>query len=130
MLEDLGFTDVVISNVDTRTTSAAFAPFEWSFQDAEDLTYPDDSFDFCIVHSGLHHCKSPHEALLEMYRVSRQGVLVFEPCDNLTTRIGVWLGIGQEYEIAAVAGNRLSPRRCAEHLNSQLQFIVGPNVRL
>jgi SAM-dependent methyltransferase len=105
VLEDLGFTDVVISNVDTRTSSTAFAPFEWSFQDAEDLAYPDDSFDFCIVHSGLHHCKSPHKALLEMYRVSRKGVVVFEPCDNLTTRIGVWLGIGQEYEIAAVAGN-------------------------
>jgi hypothetical protein len=38
-----------------------------------------------------------------MYRVSRKGVLVFEPCDNFITRVGVWLGFGQDYEIAAVA---------------------------
>ena len=39
-----------------------------------------------------------------MYRVSRYGVIVFEPCDNLVTRLGVRLGLGQEYELAAVAG--------------------------
>jgi SAM-dependent methyltransferase len=105
VLEQVGFNNVVISNVDTRTSNSEFAPFEWNFQDVENLTYSDDSFDFCIVHSGLHHCNSPHQGLLEMYRVSRKGVLVFEPCDNLATRIGVWLGVGQEYELAAVAGN-------------------------
>lgn len=105
VLADLGFRNVVVSNVDTRTEAAEFAPFDWSFQDAEGLDYEDGSFDFCIVHSGLHHCRSPHKGLLEMYRVARQGVLVFEPLDNLTTRIGVRLGFGQEYEIAAVAYN-------------------------
>jgi SAM-dependent methyltransferase len=102
VFESLGFRDVVISNVDTRTDGAEFAPYGWSFQDAEALDYEPNSFDFCVVHSGLHHCESPHKGLLEMYRVARVGVLAFEPLDNLTTRVGVRLGFGQDYEIAAV----------------------------
>jgi SAM-dependent methyltransferase len=102
---DLGFKDVVISNVDTRTPVTEYAPYDWSYQDAEDIGYEDGSFDFCIVHSGLHHCRSPHKGLLEMYRVASGGILVFEPLDNLMTRVGVRLGFGQEYEIGAVADN-------------------------
>jgi SAM-dependent methyltransferase len=97
-----GFDHVVISNVDPRPHPDAVAPFAWHHQDAEHLTYADRAFDFSLVHSGLHHCRSPHRALLEMYRVARTGVLLFEPYDNLLTRLSVRLGIGQEYEHAAV----------------------------
>ena len=100
-----GFQDVVISNVDTRLKGDEFAPFRWSFQDAERLEFPDSHFDFVVAHSGLHHCRSPHRALLEMYRVASKGVLVFEPRDGLLVRYGVRLGIGQEYEVAAVVAN-------------------------
>jgi SAM-dependent methyltransferase len=101
-----GFRRVVISNIDDRAGTAEFAPFTWSYQDAERLIYQDGSFDFCLVHSGLHHCHSPHRALLEMYRVSRVGLLLFEPYDNLLTRLGVKLRFGQEYEHAGVFCNR------------------------
>jgi len=104
-LLECGFENVVISNLDSRMTGNEFAPFDWSFQDAEQLEYEDDCFDFCVAHSGLHHCRSPHRALLEMYRVSRKGVIVFEPLDNAVCRLGVRLGLGQDYELAAVAGN-------------------------
>jgi lipopolysaccharide/colanic/teichoic acid biosynthesis glycosyltransferase/ubiquinone/menaquinone biosynthesis C-methylase UbiE len=100
------FRRVVISNIDASVATIDFAPFTWSYQDAERLTYPAESFDFCLVHSGLHHCHSPHRALLEMYRVSRVGLLLFEPYDNLLTRLGVRLGFGQEYEHAAVVSNK------------------------
>jgi SAM-dependent methyltransferase len=75
--------------------------------DVENLSYPDGSFDAVIVHSGLHHCASPHRGLLEMHRVAKRGVILFEPADNLVTRLGQKLGIGQTYEFAAVQGNRL-----------------------
>jgi SAM-dependent methyltransferase len=75
--------------------------------DVENLSYPDAAFDAVIVHSGLHHCASPHRGLLEMYRVARRCVILFEPADNLVTRLGQKLGIGQTYEFAAVQGNRL-----------------------
>jgi hypothetical protein len=49
-----GFVDFTITNLGD----------EASRQDAENLTYEDGSFDVVIVHSGLHHCFSPHRALL------------------------------------------------------------------
>jgi SAM-dependent methyltransferase len=97
-----GFTDVTISNLDDRMTGDEFAPFAWSYQDGENLTYPDESFDVVIVHNGLHHCASPHRAILEMLRVARRSILLFEPYDNFLTRLGVKLGVGQEFETAAV----------------------------
>jgi ubiquinone/menaquinone biosynthesis C-methylase UbiE len=100
-----GFSNVTISNVDSRMHGDEYAPFHWSFQDAEKVEYEDESFDFCIAADGLHHCQSPHRALLELYRTARLGLLVLEPRDNLMTRIGVWLGYGQDYEAAAVHGN-------------------------
>jgi hypothetical protein len=42
-----------------------------------------------------------------MYRVARRGVLAFEPRDSAVVRLGVRLGFGQKYEIAAVAENGL-----------------------
>jgi SAM-dependent methyltransferase len=108
VLERCGLRNVVISNLDTRLQGNEFAPFVWSFQDAEHLTFANGEFDFCIVHSGLHHCHSPHRALLEMYRVARVGILVFEPRDGMLVRLGVRLNLGQEYEVAAVFGNDMS----------------------
>ncbi len=104
----IGFDHVVISNLDERMTGDEYLPYEWSYQDAENLTYDDEIFDFCIVHQGLHHCHSPSRALLEMYRASRKGLVLFEPYDNLVTRIGVCLNVGQEYETAAVFDNDLT----------------------
>ena len=104
-----GFSDVVVSNLDVRMQGSEdeYAPFRWSFQDAEALQFEDNSFDLVVAHSGLHHCRSPHRGLLEMYRVARKGVLVFEPKDGLLTRLGARLGVGQDYEHAAVVGNSL-----------------------
>lgn len=105
----VGLTDVVISNLDERMIDdGRYAPLEWSFQDVEALGYDDESFDVCIVHDGLHHCRSPHTGLLEMLRVARRGVLAFEPRDSGIMRLGVRLNFGQEYETAAVAFNDLT----------------------
>lgn len=103
----LGFKEVTISNVDSRMKGDEFAPFAWSYQDAENLQFPDGDFDFVVAHSGLHHCYSPHRALLEMYRVARRAILIFEPRDTFLVRLGVKLDMGQEYEVAAVAGNSM-----------------------
>lgn len=100
-----GFRDVTISNVDERMVGSEFAPFAWSFQDAEALDCPDASFDLVIAHNGLHHCASPHRAVCEMYRVARSSILVFEPYDGLLTRLALRTGLGQRYEVAAVVDN-------------------------
>jgi len=108
VFQDLGFKDVTIANLDERVTGESpFAPYEWSFQNTENLDYPDDSFDYVVVHSGLHHLRCPPKGILEMYRVARKGILGFEPHDCLFTRLGVKLGFGQAYETAAVYHNKL-----------------------
>lgn len=105
VLRTLQFENVVICNVDSRINGDEFAPFSWSLQDAELLQYPDKSFDFGIVYRGLHHCYSPHKALLELARVTRKGLVLFEPHDNVFSRLGVSLRFGQEFEHAAVFYN-------------------------
>ena len=98
----MGFSNVVISNLDERMIADQFAPLAWSFQDAQDLTYEDASFDFVFVSDGLHHCASPHRALLEMYRVARKGIIVFESRDSFLMRLANRLGLSPEYELEAV----------------------------
>lgn len=101
LLSSLGFTDVVVSNLDE-----AFAPLvpdgRWSYQDAQSLTFEDRSFDWVFVSEGLHHCRSPHRALGEMYRVCREGIVAIEARDSALTRLAVWVGMADAYELAAV----------------------------
>jgi SAM-dependent methyltransferase len=69
----------------------------------ENLTYDDGSFDIVIVHAGLHHCQSPHRALLEMYRVARKCAVAFESRDSLLMRAAVSLGLTESYEVSAIS---------------------------
>jgi len=105
LLENLGFSRVTISNLDERMKANDFKPYDWDFQDAEDLKYKDEQFDFVLVRAGLHHCRSPHKALCEMYRVAKTGILAFEARDNIFIRLACFLNIVEEYEISAVLGN-------------------------
>jgi SAM-dependent methyltransferase len=107
IFQELGFQNVTISNLDERMQEDEFRPYRWSFQDAEALGYPDDSFDLVIVSAGLHHCYSPHRALLEIYRVARKCAVALEARDSLLSRLAVRLGVVDEYEVTAVAGNAL-----------------------
>lgn len=100
-----GFTDVTISNLDTRMIADQFAPYAWSFQDAEALTYADNEFQQVIEHAGLHHCASPHRALTEMYRVASHAVLAFEARDSALLRFGKLFGLTSDHEVEAVVAH-------------------------
>ena len=107
-LTSLRFEQVTISNIDERLKEDPgnrFAPYAWDYQHAEALTYGDNSFDFALVHSGLHHLRCPQKGIAEMYRVAAAGILAFEPHRSLFTSLGVKLGFGQQYETAAVFYN-------------------------
>ena len=90
-----GFGDVTVTNIDGNA----------AHQDAESLSYPDASFDVVIVHAGLHHCYSPHRALLEMYRVARKMVVAFESRDSLLMNLAVRFGLTVEYEVDSVTAD-------------------------
>ena len=102
-----GFRQVVVTNLDDQHAGSWNTGAEWDRQDAESLSYEDASFDLVTVHLGLHHCRMPHNALCEMYRVARKGVLMIEPCENWMVKLGRQLGVGQEYEVHAVAFHQL-----------------------
>lgn len=105
VFQQLGFRNVTISNVATALARADCAPFQTAVADAEALPFPDGAFDYTVCHAVLHHCKSPHAGLLELYRVARQAAIVFESRDSLTIRAMGWLGLSQVYEWGAVVSN-------------------------
>lgn len=104
-LLEVGFSNVTISNLDTRMHGDEFAPFRWALIDAENIAFDDGAFDQVIDHMGLHHCGSPHRALLEMYRVAGRAIVVFENRDSWTLKIATKLGLVPLYELDAVRGN-------------------------
>jgi SAM-dependent methyltransferase len=101
-----GFSNVLLTSLEQDVGHVA--PYAWRRQDAQRLEFPDGSFDFAFVADGLHHCASPHRALLEMYRVSAKGIVVFESRDNVLTRLATRLGLSPDYELEAVVDNDFS----------------------
>jgi ubiquinone/menaquinone biosynthesis C-methylase UbiE len=102
-----GFERVLITNVDESVAAEQVEPYEWSYQDAENLQFEDESFDVAVVSAGLHHCRSPHRALLELYRVARVAAIALESRDSALMRLAIRLGAVDEYEFAAVAAHHL-----------------------
>ena len=72
------FIDVTISNIDERQSDSEYYPYKHCFQNAENLSYEDNEFDYVTAHATLHHFSSPHRGLTEMYRVATRGVVVIE----------------------------------------------------
>lgn len=105
VLLEAGFSQVTISNLDERMKGDEFAPYAWAFIDGEELPAEPGQYTQVIEHMGLHHCGSPHRALLEMYRCAASAVLVFENRDSLTMRLATRFGFVPVYEFEAVADN-------------------------
>jgi len=103
----LNFKNVTISNI-SEIKRNLIAPFKFTRQNINHLTFRDNSFDFVFVSASLHHSSSPASSLLEMYRVAKKGIIVTEVRDSAMARLGQKIGMIPEYEIAAVVGNRFS----------------------
>lgn len=107
VLRRLGFERVTITNLDSSGEGNRYAPYAWGWQDAERLTVDDESFDVGLVSAGLHHCHSPHRALLELYRTARVAVVALEARDRTLMRLASRLGLTDDYELSAVAHHNL-----------------------
>lgn len=97
-----GFIDVTISNIDERQNDSEYYPYKHCFQNAENLSYQDNEFDYVTTHATLHHCSSPHRAMTEMYRVAKKGVVVIESRDSWLMRLLIKLNITPAFETAAI----------------------------
>lgn len=94
-----GFKNVTISNLDYHAGVSDYKPYLWKKEDAENLSFKDNEFDWAFVHAGLHHCASPHRGLCEMLRVSKKGVGVFESRDSFLNSIANKLDLAPSYEL-------------------------------
>ncbi|MGB8850930.1 MAG: methyltransferase domain-containing protein, partial [Candidatus Acidiferrales bacterium] len=83
VLRSAGFKQMTLSNIQQVSPEEIPAfddvKIDAVCEDVEDFRLADESYDLVIAHEVLHHCRSPHRALLEMLRVSRRQVIILEP---------------------------------------------------
>jgi SAM-dependent methyltransferase len=94
-----GLRNVTISNIDRNGEETQYAPFEWRRLDGEHLELDDNSFDWAVIHAGLHHMAIPAQGVCEMFRVAKKGILCIEARDNFLMRIAIKTGLTTEYEL-------------------------------
>lgn len=68
-----------VADVLLREGKAAGLISDYSQENAEKLSFENDSFDFVFCKESFHHFPRPMIALYEMLRVARTGVLLIEP---------------------------------------------------
>lgn len=61
----------------------------FSMQNAEQLSYGDDQFDYLLCKEAYHHFPRPYAALYEMIRVAKKGIVVIEPQDPVSKMPGL-----------------------------------------
>lgn len=54
---------------------------EFSAQNVEALSFPDDTFDYVLCKEAFHHFPRPMIGFYEMLRVAKRGILIIEPQD-------------------------------------------------
>jgi SAM-dependent methyltransferase len=105
-LHRIGFTRVTLSNLlaprPSEQADLDDAEMRTVRVDAEAMGLADNSYDLVLAHEVLHHCRSPHKALLEMLRVSRRHVILLEPNNSLAMRLLLRLRFSYPYELPAV----------------------------
>lgn len=105
-LHRIGFTRVTLSNLlDPRPSEQADlddAGMRTVRVDAEAMALADNSYDIVLAHEALHHCRSPHKALIEMLRVSRRHVILLEPNNSIAMQLLLKLRFSFPYELSAV----------------------------
>jgi ubiquinone/menaquinone biosynthesis C-methylase UbiE len=79
-----GFGNVLATDLDdavlARSKESGFID-KYQVENAERLSFPDNSFDFVLCKEALHHMSRPYAAIYEMFRVARYCVIVIEPQD-------------------------------------------------
>jgi ubiquinone/menaquinone biosynthesis C-methylase UbiE len=97
VFNDLGFKKVKFTNL---ITNKKFSQIK--FGNMENLKYPDNSFDYAVVHASLHHTSKPYKGIYEMYRVSLKGILLIESHDNFVMRLLIKLNLTEDFENSSI----------------------------
>jgi ubiquinone/menaquinone biosynthesis C-methylase UbiE len=83
-LLEAGFSEVLATDLDDsvlkRTKESGYIT-SYKIENAEALSFADNSFDFILCKEALHHMSRPYAAMYEFFRVARYGVVIIEPQD-------------------------------------------------
>ena len=61
-----------------------------------------NSYDYVLANASIHHASKPHNSILEMYRIAKKGVLIFEGNDSLLMKISNKFGFSEIFEKSAI----------------------------
>jgi ubiquinone/menaquinone biosynthesis C-methylase UbiE len=79
-----GFKEVLATDLDDtvlQQTKQSGHITECKVENAEKLSFADNSFDFVLCKEALHHMSRPYMGIYEFFRVARYGVVIIEPQD-------------------------------------------------
>ncbi len=100
IFKESGFLNVTISNLDQNGN---YTPYKHSSQDLRNLNLDSQSYDYVVANACIHHTSKPHNAILEMYRVARKGIIVIEGNDSFFIKLTNYFNLSQEYEHSAIS---------------------------
>lgn len=80
----LDVTATDISNTFLPLSQAEGLFEKYSVENAEKMSFPDETFDYIFCKEAYHHFPRPYMAVYEMLRVAREGVVLVEPHDPIS----------------------------------------------
>jgi len=86
ILKTLGAKNITCSDISIKLLALAKRKKfikNYSKQNAENLKFKSSSFDYVFCKESFHHFSKPYLALYEMFRVSKKGVILIEPSDEI-----------------------------------------------
>lgn len=103
MMHDLGMTvtatDLTVDHLQSLVAEGVLSAAD--AQNAERLSYPDESFEYGFVNAGLHHLAHPHAGLVELMRVAGNAAIFIESQDSILHPVARMLGRrGADFEPA------------------------------
>ena len=82
----MGAKDITCSDISIKLLALAKRKKfikKYSKQNAENLKFKSSSFDYVFCKESFHYFSKPYLALYEMFRVSKKGVILIKPSDEI-----------------------------------------------
>jgi ubiquinone/menaquinone biosynthesis C-methylase UbiE len=83
-IRSLGFNEVLATDISPHLLDIAKSKGlikDFKIENAEKLSFEDESFDYVFCKESLHHFPQPYKALYESLRCARKGLILIEPND-------------------------------------------------
>lgn len=100
-LFEIGFSTISIININPDSMLHFGHKVNFIHGDISSVQFEKESFDVTFTSDCLHHCSSPHGALIAMYRAARKAMVVIESRDNWLMRLGIQFGFTNHFELNA-----------------------------